>query len=452
MKKVFARSAGFTLVFLLLSLVAVAQDAAQKADELINAYVKQGGFSGSVLVAQNGKVILSKGYGMANYEWDIPNTPQTKFRLGSITKQFTSMCIMQLAEKGLLKTEDPLSKYIPEYPKEVADKITIHHLLTHTSGIFNLTSDKEFDKTMRVHMKSLNEVIALFKEKPLDFEPGTKYSYSNSGYILLTAIVEKVSGKPYEQYLKENILQPLGMNNTGYDRSDAILKNRAAGYDNAGGQIKNASFIDTSIPSGAGAMYSTTEDLYLWDRALYTEKLVKKATMERIFTPDKNNYAYGWNVDEQFKHKRITHNGGINGFNAHLARFVNDDACIVVLSNRIPSDAGKIGRDLAAILFNEKYSLPVERKIVAVDTKILDTYVGEYQLAPNVVLTVTREENSLMAQPTGQPKREIFAESETKFFLKVIDAQISFTKNEKGEVTGLIFYQGGRETPAKKIK
>jgi len=451
MKRKFLKFINFTFVFLLLSFVAVAQDAAQKADELVNAYMKLGGFSGSVLVSQNGKKILSKGYGMANYELDVPNKPDTKFRIGSVTKQFTATAVMQLAERGALKLEDPLSKYVPEYPKDVADKITIHHLLTHTSGIFNYTRDPEFFKNMRVKM-SLTELIAKFKDKPLDFEPGTKFNYSNSGYILLTVIVEKASGKPYEQFLKENIFQPLGMNNTGYDYTEPILKNRAAGYGYEGGKIKNADYLDMSLPAGAGALYSTTEDLYLWDRALYTEKLVKKATMDKIFTTDKNNYAYGWIVDEQFKHKRITHNGGINGFNSHIARFVNDDVCIVVLSNRIPSAASKIGKDLAAILFGEKYELPVERKTIAVDHKILDTYVGEYQLEPNFILTVTREGNSLMTQATGQSKVEVFAETETRFFLTVTKADIVFVKNEKGEVTGLILYQGGREMPAKKIK
>ncbi len=437
------------LLLVILAVVAAAQDMAAQADAYVNHYVKNSQFSGAVLVAKGGKVVLSKGYGMANYELDVANVAQTKFRLGSITKQFTAMAIMQLQEKGLLNVDDPITKYFPDY--KIAEKITIHHLLSHTSGVHNFTNDPEYMQTMMM-ASPVEKTIARFKDKPLDFAPGEKWNYSNSGYVLLGAIIEKVSGKSYETYLKENIFQPLNMINTGYDHTDVLLKNRAAGYEMGKAGMVNASYLDMSIPYAAGALYSTVEDLYLWDRALYTEKLVKKATLEKMFTPVKNDYGYGWGIKDQKSHKRISHGGGINGFGTQINRYVNDDTCVIVLSNLVPSPAGKIANDLGAITFGEKIEPPKERIAIKVDPKIYDAYVGQYEIAPALILTITKEDDHLFAQPTGQSKLELFAESEKDYFLKAMDAQITFVKNDKGEVTKLIFHQGGRDITASKIK
>jgi CubicO group peptidase (beta-lactamase class C family) len=341
----------------ILSLAALAQDLAPKADEIINAFVKQSQFSGSVLIAKGGKVILSKGYGMANYELDVPNTPQTRFRLGSITKQFTSMAIAQLVERGLVKVDDPITKYLPDYPKETGDKVTVYHLLTHTSGIPSFTNSNDYQQ-IKLNPFSGEKLIAWVKDKPLEFAPGAEFKYNNSGYILLGYIIEKVSGKSYEQYLKENIFEPLGMKSTGYDHNKVVMKNRAAGYTAKGKEIENAEFIDMTVPGGAGALYSTVEDLYLWDRALYTEKLVKKPALEKIFAPFKSNYAWGWKVGEVNGRKFVGHGGGIDGFNTTIIRFVNDDICIIALSNRIPAALNPMSKNLTALLFGEKYELP----------------------------------------------------------------------------------------------
>jgi CubicO group peptidase (beta-lactamase class C family) len=447
-----------TLLLMVLSAAALAQDLAPKADEIVNAYVKQNKFSGSVLVAKGGKVVLSKGYGMANYELEVPNTPQTKFRLGSITKQFTALAIAQLQERGQLNIEDPITKYLPDFPKETGDKVTIYHLLTHTSGIPSFTGFADYPQ-IKMNKFSGDKLINWLKGKPLEFAPGENFKYNNSGYFLLGYIVEKVSGKTYEQFVQENIFTPLAMKNTGFDRYTTLIKNRAAGYTVKGKELENAEYIDMTVPGGAGAMYSTVEDLYSWDRALYTEKLVKKATLEKVFTPFKNNYAYGWVVDEQFKRKRVNHGGGIEGFNTIIVRFINDDTCIVALSNTIPATLGQMSQKLAALLFGEPYELPQDeaamiaaRKEIKVDPKIFDGYVGEYQLSPNLMMVVTREGDKLMVQPTGQGKSEIFPESETKFFSKVVNAQLVFSKNDKGEVDKLILYQNGNEVPGKKIK
>ena len=237
-----------TVPLLALSLFAQpATDFAAKADAHIEAYTKQTRFMGSVIVAKDGKILLAKGYGMANLEHEIPNKANTKFRLGSITKQFTAVAILQLQEQGKLNVQDPIGKYVPNSP-EAWKKVTIHHLLSHTGGVPSYTSVPEYGKQMREASKPL-DFIERFKNKPLDFEPGTKHVYSNSGYFLLGVIVEQVSSKSYEAYLKENIFDKADMQDSGYDWDSKILKNRAAGYQREKGELRNAAFLDMGQPT-----------------------------------------------------------------------------------------------------------------------------------------------------------------------------------------------------------
>lgn len=342
-------------ILLILFSSALAQDIGRKADEYLRENLKLERFSGSVLIAQKGQVLLSKGYGMANLELNIPNTPQTVFRLGSVTKQFTAMAILQLEERKVLNVADPVEKFLPGYPQGA--RITIHHLLTHTAGIPNFTFFPEYQKAKLQPSPPL-KTIALFREKPLEFAPGEKFNYSNSGYILLTAIIVKASEKPYEQFLKENIFNPLKMENTGYDNSSRVVKNRSRGYSRRNDKIVNAPFIDMSIPAGAGGLYSTVEDLYLWDRSLTTDKLIGRPALERMFTAFLNNYGYGWEVTSQFGRKRLSHGGGIEGYSANFSRYPDDDVCIIVLSNYDFAPTAEIRDNLAAIVFGEKPKLP----------------------------------------------------------------------------------------------
>lgn len=437
------------LLFVLSTTTCVAQDIEAKVDEYVGTYLKEGNFSGSILIAKEGRILLSKGYGIADLEHDVPNTPETIFRLGSVTKQFTSMVIMQLQERELMNVDDPIAKYLPTYPN--GEEITIHQLLTHTSGIPDLGDFPDHQKTIMIP-SPVEKTIQRFKDKPLEFTPGEKFKYSNSGYILLGYIIEKVCGTSYEEFLEENIFQPLNMMSSGYDHHDTLLKHRASGYSIVGGGLTNAAYIDMSIPHAAGALYSTVEDLYLWDRALYTEKLVKKSSLDKMFTPFKGNYGYGWSRLSLFNREVITHGGGVNGFRTNIARYVDDDVCIIVLSNIETAPVDKISMDLAAILFGEEYEMPIERVAIDMDPRIYDAYVGQYELAPNLVVAVTKENNRLFAQATGQPKFEIYPESETKFFARVADIQFTFVKNEEGKVTQLIVHQEGKDTAAKKIK
>jgi len=436
---------------LLLITHGAAQDLGPKIDEYLSAVVKQGRFNGSVLVARDGKVILSKGYGLANLEWELPNTPQTKFRLGSITKQFTASSILLLEERGKLSVEDPLCKYVTDCP-EAWKEVTIHHLLSHTGGVPNFTSFPDYNKTMMIPA-TMEGLIARFKDKPLDFKPGEKMSYSNSGYILLGHIIEKVSGQSYERFLQENIFGPLKMTNSGYDRNERVIKQRATGYSRRGDAVVNSAYIDMTIPHGAGALYSTVEDLYQWEQALFGGKLLQPKSLAAMTTPVKNDYAYGLGVNQQFNRKAISHGGGINGFSTFLVYYPDDKVAVAVLRNFDGGGPGPgaIARDLAAIVFGEKYEIPRERVAIKVDPKIYDAYVGQYEIGPNFILTITREGDHLMGQPGGQAKAELFPESETKFFLKVVDAQVTFVKDDKGQVTDLILHQGVDQL-AKKIK
>lgn len=425
------------------------QELVPKVDEYINALVKLGWFRGSILIAIDSKELVSKGYGMANLEHNVPNTPQTKFRLASVTKQFTAMAILMLQQQGKLNVHDPVCKYVLDCPK-AWDGVSIHHLLTHTSGIPDFVDFLSLEA--RRLPSPIASTIAVFKDKPLNCKPGEKFSYSNSGYILLGYIIEKVSGKTYELFLAENIFHPLKMMDTGYDYSSSILKHRAAGYYFEGDTLVNAPYLDLSRAHAAGALYSTIKDLFRWDQALYTEKLVSKNSLDAMFTPFKENHGYGWYISTQFNHRVIRHSGGIEGFASHIARYPDDKVSIIVLSNLSVAPAFKISRDLAAIVFGEKYDVPKEGQVIKVDPPIYEAYVGQYEMAPNNIVTITKEGDRLMMQFSGRPKVELFPESETEFFRKVVDLPITFVKNEKGRVSQMTLHVDGEDIRAKKIK
>jgi CubicO group peptidase (beta-lactamase class C family) len=566
------------IVLLVTAFTTFAQTKAAKIDALVNQYVANRQFNGSVLVADKGQVIFKKGYGMANMEWNIPNAPDTKFRLGSITKQFTAMLIMQLVEQKKLKLDGKVTDYLLDYPKTTGDKITIHHLLTHTSGIPNYTSFPKFFETLSRDPFKPEAFTKQFADKPLDFEPGSKYSYSNSGYFLLGVIIEKVTGKSYADVLKENILAPAQLSNTGYDLFSPILPKRATGYEKRSGSYVNAPYLDMSIPYAAGSLYSTVEDLYRWDQALYTDKLLSASAKATMFTPFLDKYAYGWGVGKtkvgQLKDSLlvIEHGGGINGFNTIISRMPKDKQLVVLLNNtggaplnsmrrnivnilynqpieppkksiaealRQPAltepidklrpkfaawkadksydlnegemnglgyeflQAGKLQQAIAVFTFNveafptsynvydsrgeaymtagnksaaiqdykksvalnprntngfdklkelgEAVEAPKEGTIT-VDEATLASYVGNYQLAPSFSIEITRKGDKLFGQATGQPAFELFAESKTKFFLKVVDAQVTFVSNDKGEVEQLILHQNGQNIPGKRVR
>ncbi len=333
----------------------VAEDLASKIDKVLNDLTEREAFTGAVLVAKNGEVLLSQGYGLADRDKNLPNTPQTKYRLGSITKQFTAMAILMLQAQEKLNLQDPICRYISECPITWQD-ITIHHLLTHTSGIPNLTDFRDYQAT-KATPSPPEQTIARFKEKPLDFPPGEQWSYSNSGYIVLGYIIEQASGLSYEAFLHQYIFEPLQMKDTGYDHNDGSL---AIGYTGTRGLWREADYIDMTIPFAAGGLYSTVEDLYRWDQALYTEQFVSKDLVDLMFTPQAEmpvadlSYGYGWGVGEMNNHRVVGHGGGIEGFATEIRRYLDDKVTIIVLSNRDTTGVGSIADVIAQAVFEEQ--------------------------------------------------------------------------------------------------
>jgi len=329
-------------------------------DKGVTSLVEQDRFSGSVLVARDGKVLLSKGYGMANIELGVPNTPQTKFRLASITKQFTAMAILQLQQQGKLNVQDPICQHIQDCP-EAWQPITIQHLLTHTSGIHDYTGDAD-SLTARKQTFTPAKIIALFYDLPLDFTPGTTFSYSNSGYIVLGQIIEQVSGESYATFLQENIFGPLQMLNTGYDNNRTVIMDRASGYTSS---TANADYVDMSYPYAAGGLYSTVEDLFKWDQALYTDKLILKPLRDEMFTPIVPipkciqscydiGYGYGWIIANRFDQPLVWHNGSIEGFSTEIDRYPEANVTIIILSNRQNINVSSISSTISQLIFAGK--------------------------------------------------------------------------------------------------
>lgn len=441
----------FLLFQLILAPVLVAQDSRDidtaRIEQLIAPSVANHSFMGTVLLARGERVLFSKGFGYANLEWQIPNMPDTRFRLGSVTKQFTAASILLLEERGKLSVDDPVRKYLPDAPARW-EQITIRHLLTHTSGIPNFTSFPEYSK-LEPFAATPTELVARFRDKPLDFDPGTKWSYSNSGFVLLGWLIEKVSGETYEKFVAGNIFGPLGMKDSGYDSNAAVLPHRASGYVQAKGGFENAGFIHMSIPHAAGALYSTTEDLLRWERGLFGGKLLKPASLEKMTTPFLQNYAFGVTVATAGGRKVISHDGGIEGFNTRVAYYPEDKLTVIVLSNVNGSGPDEIAGRLASFAYGEKVQLPSERKEISLDPKLLDRYPGVYEVSPGANMAITRDGNQLFGKLGGQPALPLYPESETIFFLKAVDAQIEFAAGERP--AQLTLHQNGNDLVARRL-
>ncbi len=566
----------FTLlvIALMTATAAFAQDKVQKINELLKTYQEYGQFNGTVLVAENGKVIYQKGFGMANMEWNIPNASDTKFRIGSVTKQFTAALILQLVEEGKIKLDGKMTDYLTDYRKDTGDKVTVHQLLNHTSGIPSYTRLPNFFSEISRNPYSVTDFVKNFSSGDLEFEPGSKFAYNNSGYFLLGAIIEKVTGKTYAENLQTRIFDRIGMTNTGYDVHGTILDKRASGYGKTPSGFENAAYLDMGLPYAAGSMYSTVEDLYKWDQALYGDKILSAASKKQMFTPGLENYGYGFVIDDrpigktEQKIKIISHGGGINGFNCLFTRAVDKKDTVILLDNvglgryhdvitnsiiailngqpaELPKrsiaetlyktvnekggaaaiaeyrklksansamydfsegelntlgyqllrtdktkDAIEIfklnvemfpksgnpydslgeaylkdgNKELALVNYKKAIELDpnnttaaqainqIEGKEIKVDNAVLESYVGDYELSPNFILTITKEGEKLMGQATGQGKITLEATSETQFAVPTIKANITFEKDSTGKVTGLILDQGGRKMSAKKNK
>jgi CubicO group peptidase (beta-lactamase class C family) len=436
------------LLFLLIPAFTHAQkNYPAQLDKYVQAQATIKGFSGSVLVMKKNEVLLKKGYGLADREWNISNTPDTKFRIGSITKQFTAACILQLVEQGQLSLDDRLSKFLPSFPK--GDSVTIHMLLNHTSGIPSYTDLPAF-KNVVTQTLPMDSMIGFFRNAPYNFSPGTQFRYNNSGFFLLGYIIEKVSGVAYKDYLRKNVLDKLGMKNSGTDTYDSILPMRAKGYEKAKKLYKNAGYISLDWPYSAGIMYSTLDDLYKWDRALYGNAVLSSASKQKMFTPSKNNYGYGIVIDSLERHYRIAHSGGIPGFVTNISRYVNDDACVIVLSNDA-FDAPMVSDGLAKILFDLPVEIPYEHKEIKLDPALLDRYVGTYKAF--LTVEVIKKDNKLYRHREGTPDIELKPESATVLYYDDdTDRRLEFEIDASGKVTKIWFVNNGERGQMERVK
>lgn len=332
----------------------VGRDKAAVLRQLCQATADTGLFSGAVLVADQGKVIYQQAFGMANREWGITNTTDTKFRLASVSKQFGTMVVMQLVQERRIELTDKITDYLPYYRPDTGDRITIHHLMSHQSGLRDFTSAPDYRGKVSRLPTDKDEFIKSFCSSDLSHEPGTIYSYCNAGYVILGRIIEKVTRKTFERNVRDRIFGPLGMKNSGYDRNRYVLEQRAGGYTRGPFGYENAEYMDMdSSPGAAGALYSTVEDMFLWDRALYTDQLLDRKHRDLMFTPNRDvpevkaaggrsqsRYGYGWQIYTRThpvtkrRTKVINHGGAIHGFRAMENRLVDDDAFVVVLCNQ----------------------------------------------------------------------------------------------------------------------
>lgn len=437
-----------------LARLAFAQDStAQKLAELMQAYYNMGRFNGSVLVARQGQVLLSKGYGLRNIRDSIPNDPHTVFQIASVTKTFTSTMILKLVEMKKLALTDKLSKFYPGYPH--GDSITIAQLLTHTAGIWDYTRDSDVrNQTGRpLHVE---EMVRFFKDKPLDFPPGTGWNYSNSGYYLLGYIIQQVTGMPYEKAVRESIFKPLGMVHSGFDFAHLAHQDKAVGYyaDSTEPATKPAPVVDSSGPFAAGAIYSTVEDLYKWHRGLQSHTIVDAGLLQQAYTPVKNRYGYGWIIDSLDGKLLVSHSGGIFGFRSDFARVPADDVCVILLSNTEVPGLGNITRRILDVVYGKPYALPVRLQAVPVREDILKKYTGRYKIEANgVVVDVMLENGRLMARPHNGPPSELLALDDTHFFLSnEHEFRISFEADKTGKIVRMLVNPNGTPRPAIKIK
>jgi len=527
-----------------------AQDLKSQVDEYLLSHSQPNAPGASILIAKDGKAIYKKAVGMANLELNVPLSTDNVFEIGSITKQFTAVSILMLEEQGKLKVEDEITKYISDYPTN-GKTITIHHLLNHTSGIKSYTSMESFMKNARTDMTP-TELIDVFKNEPMDFDPGEKFLYNNSGYILLGHIIEVVTMQSYEDFIEKNIFTKLGMKTSYYGSMKDIIKNRAYGYQDRNGFV-NADYLSLTLPYAAGSIMSTVDDLLIWQNAISANKLIKRSSLEKaingstLSNGEKIPYGYGWSQGSVNGSDTYEHSGGIFGYTTNGIFLPQEDMYIIALSNCDCSNVGEISTKIAAMAIGKPFpspkdaitlsedklkkwtgayefedgavrfitldgnklksqregseifdiyamsdnhfifeegtisyqfginkdgsklvvmsnngndskgkavdkEAPKEKVVITLAPEVLKQYNGKYELAPTFHIVVTAKGNQLFAQATGQPEFEIFAESETTFFLKVVPASIDFSKNDKGEVISLTLHQGGQDMQGKKIE
>ncbi|MCE9529051.1 MAG: serine hydrolase [Planctomycetales bacterium] len=413
----------------------------------------------AVLVARDGKIVFQGGFGFAEIEKKEQVTPETKFRIGSISKQFTAAAVLRLAEEKKLSLDDSLAKFFPDFPN--GDEIKVRQLLTHTSGIHSYTSKPEFISRVKDPIEP-EKLIDWFRDDKPDFAPGQGFLYNNSAYFLAGEIVAKVSGKPFETYLRETFFEPLEMKDTGIFVNSAPPTGIARGYSLVNEKIEPALDWDMSWAGGAGALYSTVGDLFRWNEALFGGKVLKEETLKAATTPvelppnvEGMSYGYGLTMLKVKRLPAVAHGGGLNGWSTYLLRLPDQHCTVVVLTNALPGSPkhspSAIAHVLAEkLLVDEIAKLPEVAEDKTIDPKTLPDFVGRYDYK-DAVMTISVDGDVLYSQITGQPKHRIYPKAKDTFFWKVADAEVVFLRDDKGQVTAARHTQNGNSFRAAKF-
>lgn len=436
----------YTFVFFFAGLSALSQNKQieKKLDELLSGQFPQQQPGCQVLIAKQGEVIYRKAFGTADLQLGVPMKPEMVFNIASITKQFTAVAILQLEEQGKLSLQDSIRKFIPDYPPK-GYNITIEHLLTHTSGIPDYMQIDYRSPSMERWDFSPRQLIDSFKSHPLQFEPGTRYSYSNSGYYILGYIIQIVSGKSYQEYIRTNLLDPLEMKQTWFDQDGILIPNRVRGYEKSGATFKNESYWSPTIEYSAGGLISNVDDLFRWHKGLHSYKILKKETLERAFRPyrvkdgSSTEYGYGWNIRTTNGIRSIEHQGGLPAFVTNEIYYPEQDVFIAILCNtRAPID--ELSASISGIALGRSM-----QPSVTVEDKILDSYVGTYQLTidRNRKMTIQKEGKQLVAVVSTKEKVPLVFQSDTKFQFKgLLNAACEFVV-ENGKAVKFVVEQNG---------
>ena len=454
------KSVTFIILLTAYSFIANAQvdSLPQKLDAYLLAAHKENRFNGNALVAQQGKILLQKSYGYKNFSAHVLNDSNTIFQIGSITKQFTATIILRLQEEGKLSVRDKLDEYFPQF--KYAGEITIENLLTHTSGIYNYTNDiDEGDSAIVCNPVAKQLVLDIMFKHKLDFKPGTQFRYDNSGYYLLGLIIEKVTGKSYEQNIRDIIFKPLQMNHSLFDFKHSADTNVATGYQTLNDSVQKEASAwrwDSTVSYAAGGIWSTTGDMYKWALAIAKKKILSADSWKTMLTPHLDKYGYGVFIDSLFGKRTISHGGGIPGFIAYLDYYPAEDVTIILLNNKgwFDESLNGINADISAIVFHKPYEVMHKHIGIKLPDEVLKKYVGQYDFDKKHHVYITLENNQLhMEAPQGGlPKSPLFEDDQNNFYLKIINARIEFVKDASGNITELISHYMGKNEVCKKVK
>ncbi|AZA50985.1 serine hydrolase [Chryseobacterium carnipullorum] len=422
----------------------------QEIDSIIKAYASINKFNGTALVHYQHTTFFEKSYGWQDAEKKLPNQNKSIYQIASLTKSFTALTIIKLCEEGKLSVKDPVSKFIPDYPR--VSEITVEHLLTHSSGIYEALRNKEYFRLLHTTEPiTKSREISFFKDEPLDFKPGTQFSYTNSGYILLGIIIEKITGQTYEEAVTKMILHPLKMTHTGFDYPSLKSPYKTIPYSYLSKTKQEKTEIwNPELTGPAGQIYSTAEDLYKYYKGLRDYSIVSKESLKKATTPYLSGYGYGWFIDDLYGKKLINHGGNIEGSTSYFAMLPDDDICIILLNNITSKKLEKAGNTILAALLDQPYNLPKPKKEITLDGSVLKKYAGNYELSEDTVIHILNENGQLFIQNNNDPKIRMLAEKEDVFFLPDDDTEISFIF-KKDEKDVIIIKKGLSSKTAEKL-